>query len=105
MKLLQIGSVLAATTIMTIFHSGKNLLATAAEYSPETPAYLGSSVVINRSSQNDLTASHAEEANDQRSVQTKSDDYPFRGQSDLSYLAFIRMRNFHLQESRRTLCW
>jgi hypothetical protein len=88
MKLLQTGSVLAATTIMTIFCLGKNLVATAAEYSPETPAYLGSSVVANHSSQNDLTVLPAEEANNHRSAQTTSEDYPLRGQPDLSYLAF-----------------
>ena len=87
MKLLQIGSVLAATTIMTIFPLGKSLVATAAEYSPETPAYLGSSVVSNHSSQNDSTALPTEQANNHRSVQTKSEDYPLRGQPDLSYLA------------------
>src|SRR6516225_3777833 len=87
MKLLQTGSVLAATAIMTIFPLGKSLVATAAEYSPETPAYLGSSVAINHSSQNDSTALPTEQANNHRSVQTKSEDYPLRGQPDLSYLA------------------
>jgi hypothetical protein len=76
MKLLQIGSVLAATTILTIFPLGKSLVATAAERSPETPAYLGSSVVINHASQNDSTALLAEESENHRA------------QQDLSYLAF-----------------
>jgi hypothetical protein len=75
MKLLQTGSVLAATTIMTIFPLGKSLVVRAAEYSPETPAHLGSSV-INSSSQTYSTALPAEEANNHR------------GQPGLSYLAF-----------------
>jgi hypothetical protein len=76
MKLLHTGSVLVATTIITIFPLGKSQVAMAAEYGPETPAYLGSSVVINHSSQNDSTASPAEEAKNHRA------------QPDLSYLAF-----------------
>jgi hypothetical protein len=76
MKLLQTGSVLAATTIMTIFPLGKSLVATAGEYSPETPAYLGSSVAINHSSQSESTALPAEETNNHG------------GQPDLSFLAF-----------------
>ena len=75
MRLLQTGSVLAATTILTIFPLGKHLVATAADYSTDTPAYLGSSVAINHASQND-TPLPAEEANNHR------------GQPDLSYLAF-----------------
>ena len=85
MKLLQTGSVLAATTIMTIFPLGKSLVAMAAEYGPETS---GSSVLITHSSQNGSTALPAEEANNHRSVQTKSEDYSLRGQTNLSYLAF-----------------
>jgi hypothetical protein len=76
MKLLQTGRVLAATTIITIFPLGKSLVAMAAEYRPETPAYVGSSVVINHSSQNDATALPTEEAKNHSA------------QPDLSYLAF-----------------
>jgi lipopolysaccharide export LptBFGC system permease protein LptF len=76
MKLLQIGSVLAAITILTIFPLGNSLVATAAERSPEKPAYLGSSVIINHASQNDSTALLAEESENHRA------------QQDLSYLAF-----------------
>jgi hypothetical protein len=75
MRLLQTGSVLAATTILTIFPLGKSLVATAADYSPDTPAYLGSSVVINHASQND-TPLPAEGA------------INHTGQPNLSYLAF-----------------
>jgi hypothetical protein len=85
MKLLQTGSVLAATTIMTIFPLGKSPVAMAAEYGPETPA---SSVVISHSSQNGSMALPAEEANNHPSVQTSSEDDPLRGRPDLSYLAF-----------------
>jgi hypothetical protein len=89
MKLLQTGSALAATTIMTIFPLGQSLMATAAEYSLERPAaYPGSSVVINHSSPNDSTRVPAEQADNYISVKTKSEDYPLRGQPDLSYLAF-----------------
>jgi hypothetical protein len=86
MKLLQTGSVLAATTIMTIFPLGKSLVATAAEDSLQTLAYPG--VVINHSSQNESTRLPTEQADNHRSVETKSEDYPLRGQPDLSYLAF-----------------
>jgi hypothetical protein len=90
MKLLQTGSVLAATTITAILPLGKSPVATAAEYSSETPGSLASSVVINHPSQNDSTASPDEETDNHRpnAVQTKSEYYALRGQPDLSYLAF-----------------
>ena len=78
MKLLQTGSVLAATTMIILFPLGKSLVAMAAEYGSETP---GASVVSNHSSQSGSTALPAEEAIDHGSAQTISE-------ANLSYLAF-----------------
>ena len=89
MKLLQIGSVLAATTILTIFPAGKSTSADAnmvAEIKTEAPKSPMPSVE-NHSSQDALTALPEEEANG-RGPETQRPPGSTGSLSDLSYLAF-----------------
>src|SRR5215471_15759574 len=82
MKLLQIGSVLAATTLMTIFPVRKSPgVAAEVEVNRQTSQSLVPSVEINHSSQTGSTAVSEEEVNSHRPGSTERS-------SDLSYLAF-----------------
>jgi hypothetical protein len=82
MKLLQIGSVLAATTLLTIFPVGKRTgVAAEIGINRQTPRSLVPSVEINYSSQTDSTALSEEEVNSRRPGSTERS-------TDLSYLAF-----------------
>ena len=82
MKLLQIGSVLAATTLLTIFPVGKRTgVAAEIGINRQTPRSLVPSVEINYSSQTDSTALSEEEVNSHRPGSTERS-------TDLSYLAF-----------------
>src|SRR6516164_9382533 len=81
MKLLQIGSILAATTLMTIFPVGKTTgVAAEAEINRQTSRSLVPSIEFNHSSQTDSTAFSEDEVN--------SRPGPTERSSDLSYLAF-----------------
>jgi hypothetical protein len=83
MKLLQIGSVLAATTLMTIFPVGKRTgVAAEIEIHQQTPRSLVPSVEINYSSQTDSTAFSEEEVTHSRRLGSTERS------KDLSYLAF-----------------
>src|SRR5690349_19631370 len=82
MKLLQIGSVLAATTLMTIFPvANRTGVAAEIEINRQTPRSLVPSVEIKYSSQPDSTAFSEEEVNSHKPGSTERS-------TDLSYLAF-----------------
>jgi hypothetical protein len=91
MKLVQIGSVLAAIAIMTFFPMGKSKGADAnvpaeTETNQQAPGSAAPSVEVNHASPEEETNSHRPER-----LQTKSEEHPpgSTGRpSDLSYLAF-----------------
>jgi len=97
MKLFQIGSVLAATTIVTFFPVGKSKGADAnmvaeTKMDQQTPRSLTPSVETKHSSQDDSTALPEEAHSDgPETLQTKSEEYSPGSTgwpSDLAYLAF-----------------
>jgi len=115
MKVLQIGSIIVAITITAAFPIGKNPsaepnVAAEAEGNPETPKSLAPSVETNHSSGNESSALSEEKtiSHSPETPHSKSENYPTDSTQDRQacpiYL-FILMANFHLQESRRTLCW
>jgi len=82
MKVLQIGSVLAATALMTIFPVGKSTgVAAEVEINRQTSRSLVPSFETNQSSQTDSTAFSEEEVHSHSPGSTERS-------SDLSYLAF-----------------
>jgi hypothetical protein len=115
MKVLQIGSIIVAITITAAFPIGKNPsaepnVAAEAEANPETPKSLAPSVETNHSSGNESSALSEKKRSVIRQKRHTQNQRITRliqrgtRQACPIYL-FILMANFHLQESRRTLCW
>jgi hypothetical protein len=119
MKILQIGSIIVATTITAVFPIGKNLsakpnAAVEAETNSETPSSIALSAERGDSSEYELTALPEEAANGDtpKTQQTKSEDYfsvriirlmQRRQRQTYRIYLLIHMPSFHVKESRQML--